>query len=234
MIRVAVCDDEREIVQQITDLLLFLQEQFNEELYIDQYIAGKELCNSLKDGKKYDLIFLDISMPETNGVQVGKLIREELGDNITQIVFVSSDSRYAMELFQVQPLDFLIKPVDGEKIKRIVKLACKVLDNGRQIFKYDIGGESYREELSHIIYFESEARKIIMHTIEGEKCFYGKLNDVYNKIKGYGFVNIHKSYVINNLHVKICRKESVLMENGVELPISRSRREEVRHICSIY
>ena len=126
MLRIAVCDDDSEITESIIRFLLPLESKLMDMYRIDEYNDGIELCYDLEHGKKYDLIFLDIMMPGKSGVEVGKLIREVLNDNVTQIVYVSSENSYAMELFQMRPMDFLIKPVTQEKMERIMRIAEKL------------------------------------------------------------------------------------------------------------
>lgn len=232
MISIAVCDDEKEIADKIRDIIYELEDRFEEDFDVICYNDSTLMCEKLSEGLRHDIIFLDISMPGMDGVAVGQHIRNKLGDNQTQIVYVSSDSRYAMELFKVQPMEFLIKPVNIQKMERIMQLAYKILCDGRQIFRYELNGDNYREPVNNIIYFESKGRKLYMHT---EKCsveFYGKLDDVYKQLERYNFKYIHKSYLVNVYKIKAFRKDCVLMENDVRLPISRSRRDEVRHICS--
>lgn len=65
------------------------------------------------------MIFLDIMMPVKSGVEVGKIIRNDLKDNITQIVFISSENKYAMDLFEIRPMNFLIKPFDENDIEKL-------------------------------------------------------------------------------------------------------------------
>lgn len=233
MIAIAVCDDQKEIVDSITQMLYDLEEKYTEEFHIEGYTDSALLCRKLSDGVEYDIVFLDISMPGLNGVDIGQHIRYELGDNDTQIVYVSSDNKYAMELFKVQPMEFLIKPVNEAKLERIMNLAYKILFHGRQIFRYELNGDNYRENAGNILYFESRRRKIYMHTLKECVEFYGKLDDVYRQLERYNFKYVHKSYLVNIYKIKAFCRDCILMENGDRLPISRSRRDEVRHICGM-
>ncbi len=65
-------------------------------------------------GEYFGLIFLDIEMQYVNGIEAGKIIREKMKDELTKIVYISGSDNYAMELFQVRPLDFLIKPISKD------------------------------------------------------------------------------------------------------------------------
>lgn len=82
--RIAICDDEPEFVDGISEEIKAYAAKNNEIVYIDSFINGSELMSELCNKVKYDIIFLDICMPSVNGIDLGNYIREELNDNITQ------------------------------------------------------------------------------------------------------------------------------------------------------
>lgn len=73
-----------------------------------------------------------------NGVEVGKKIRDQLCNETSQIVYISGKDSYAMELFDVRPLNFLIKPLQKEKIEVVVRKAIDLVDKGNQFFEFNI------------------------------------------------------------------------------------------------
>lgn len=232
MLTIAVCDDDSEIAEGIIKLLLPLESKLRSMYKIDEYNDGLELSYELRHGKKYDLIFLDIMMPGKNGVEVGKLIREELKDDITQIVYVSSENRYAMELFQMRPMNFLIKPITEDKVEHIMRLAESIIDSTRRMFTFEKQGASMRYPASRIMFFESIARQVIIHTVDGDEKCYSKLDKIYEELKSYNFIFIHKSYIANYSYIKIVRSDSVELVDGTVLPVSRNRRSEIKKLCS--
>ncbi len=232
MLRIAVCDDDSEITESIIRFLLPLESKLMDMYRVDEYNDGIELCYDLEHGKKYDLIFLDIMMPGKSGVEVGKLIREVLNDNVTQIVYVSSENSYAMELFQMRPMDFLIKPVTQEKMERIMRIAEKVIDGTRNMYIIEKQGLTVRVPVSRIKYIESNARLLTLHSVDEDHSFYGRLDDVYEELKQFDFVFIHKSYVVNYSYVQYVHSDCVELVDKTVLPVSRNRRSEIRKSCS--
>ena len=229
MIRIAICDDEKEFVQQLTQYILKASKTFNEQFEIDGYTDSIILIESLKE-EKYDMIFLDIQMPYIDGLAIGKYIRNNLDDNVTEIIYVSSERKYAMDLFSVRPMNFIIKPVSENDIFDMLQLGLKLVNNSSQLFDYELKGETHRVKLSDIYYFKSDARKIIMVMSDGtEISFYGKMSELAEKIIKYNFKYIHKSYIINSIHVKHFTARKVIMNNGHELPVSRTNRENIKH-----
>ena len=205
MIRIAICDDEKEFVQQLTQYILNVSKTFNEQFEIDGYTDSRVLIESMKE-EKYDMIFLDIQMPYIDGLAIGKYIRNNLDDNVTEIIYISSERKYAMDLFSVRPMNFIIKPVSENDIFDMLQLGLKLVKNSSQLFDYELKGETHRVKLSDIYYFKSDARKIIMVMSNGtEISFYGKMSELAEKVAKYNFKYIHKSYIINSIHVQPVR-----------------------------
>lgn len=235
MLRVAICDDERETIDILTGYVRKVGLDLDMDIYIDEYEESYKLCDKLEDHKvAYDLIILDIIMPKKSGLDVGYLIRNVLNDNQTQIAYVSSESKFAMDLFNMQPINFLIKPIGYSDVKKVIELTGRIVDTNRHIYTYRKGkGNLCKEITGNIMYFESDNRKLIIHTINGCEEFYGKLNDVYNELKAYGFVIIHKSYLVNYIYVDKVYAEYLVMTNGAKLPISRGNKEDLKRLWNI-
>ena len=226
MLRIGICDDEELITKRLMRILYSLEKNQSENYDIEIYTDSVKLSEKLSAGKRYDLIFLDIMMPVKSGVEVGKIIRNDLKDNITQIVFISSENKYAMDLFEIRPMNFLIKPFDENDIEKIMKTAAELINTNKHILILET-----RKELLRIPV--SEIRYIIVHYSGGEYKLKGKLNDIYERVKGFGFLFIHKSYIVNNIYIRKYSYDNVELDDNVILPVSRQRREEIKKSCSI-
>ena len=84
--------------------------------------------------------------------------------------------------------------------------------------------------LKDILYFQSDDRKIKIATIDGVYEFYGKLDNVYKQLQNYNFIRIHKSYIVNIDRVKAFHYQFVIMTDEQSIPISQSKRSEVRKL----
>ncbi len=113
-IKIAICDDINEMCVCIENKVEGILKNKSIGYEIDIFNSGEELCRML-DEIRYDLIFLDIEFPKMNGIETGRYIREVKKDNITQIAYVSAKREYAMELFQVRPIDFIVKPLKADQ-----------------------------------------------------------------------------------------------------------------------
>lgn len=230
MFRVAVCDDEQVICSQIENIILNFAVANNEKIDTQVFYSGEELCRFLETGQGFDLIFLDIELKLINGIEVGKRIREELDNQILQIVYISGKDSYYKDLFDVRPMHFLHKPIEEAEIVKDLRLAMKLSDKLGGVFIYKKGHEIYRKPVKNILYFESSNREVKMVTTEGEEVFYGKLDEVFNQVAKYHFMYIHKSYIVNYFFVTKFKYEEVTMSNMEVLPISQARRKTTREL----
>lgn len=226
-IDIAICDDEEFICNYIEKELVKLEVEQNEEYIIEKFCSGKDLYEGLKN-KQYHLIFLDIELPEIDGVEIGRYIREIQKNNITQIVYISANREYAMDLFKVRPLDFLIKPLDEKKIKEIMTLFVSLNDDSNDVFYYKKGYTECKVNICDIIYFSRENRQVTIYTLHGEDTFYSSLESIYEQLEEYGFLFIHKSYIVNIKFISKIKYDQLWMINQKNLPISQSRRKEIR------
>lgn len=131
MIKIAICDDNKYVCGEIEQIIYNYSEQRNIKIDIEVFYDGKDLFSFIMNEHYFDLIFLDIELKSTTGIEVGTKIRNKLDDYISKIVFISSKSGYERQLFDVQPLNFLDKPIDKEKLIKCIDLALKLLDKER-------------------------------------------------------------------------------------------------------
>ena len=105
--------------------------------------------------------FLDIELNKLNGVELGVKIRSEFRNEDTQIVYISAKESYAMKLFQIRPLNFLVKPISVNKICFVVKKALE-LNNKSEFFKFKVGSHLHKRKVKDILYFEGQGRQVKM------------------------------------------------------------------------
>ncbi|MEG0830384.1 MAG: LytTR family DNA-binding domain-containing protein [Anaerovoracaceae bacterium] len=224
MFCIAICDDEEILC---TQLERFLDSYVEREIIeTSTFYSTEKLYEGLSRGEYYDLIFLDIEFQLMNGVDVGKKIRNELKNERTQIVYISAKQEYAMELFAVRPMNFLVKPISAEDVVDNVERAMELAETYDTCFEFKIGPENYRIPYGDIVYFESSDRKIRINTKYEKKEIYGRLNKV-EKNAPSNFIRIHQSYLVNRLYITYWKSEEVILKDKISLPISQTYRKKV-------
>ena len=165
MVKIAICDDEQAICSQIEKILLDYSKRTCLEIDIEVFYSGEELYRYIELGHVFDLIYLDIEMELMNGVEVSKKIRNSMKDHKTEIVYISGKDGYDRQLFDVQPLHFIPKPINSEKIIEGLNLAMVRADRLGGFFTYKKTIETYKVLVKDIVYFESINREIKILTI---------------------------------------------------------------------
>lgn len=227
MYRIGICDDDKILCSLLEEQLDELSVELSVKFEIEVWYSGESLERDLKKGEKLDLLFLDIELLEQNGIEVGAFIRDELGDTDTHIAYISSKQGYAMELFKIQPLEFLVKPISASRLREVVERSMRRKKYSDSSFEYQKGGQILRIPVRDILYFMSMDKKILIIKKEGQEEFYGKLKLIQEQLSA-DFLMIHQSYIIHQEYVTEYSYESVRMANGDVLSISKPYRKDVR------
>ena len=228
MYQIAVCDDQEPIRSQI---IRVLDAHPRREVFrVAEFSSGEALLADLRAGQTFFLLILDIELQEQNGVTVGKLLREELRDNATQVLYISAHTKYAMELFDVRPLNFLTKPLDEKKLSACVTQALDLapkLDATLTVFS---GKQAWRIPLREIRYLESYNKHLTIHTTQGDCTCTQRLAEVFSTLPKPNFFQIHQSFVVNDRYVRCIRYDRLSLDDGTELSISQHFRKPVREL----
>lgn len=232
MINIAICDDNIELCNQLENILEQLSLEFKMKMNIESFYNETKFMKRIKDSKDIDLIFLDIELNKILGSQVGSYIRDELKWEKVSIIYISNKSDYALSLFKTRPHDFIVKPLTYENIKTTTAKYLELYNRNSKVFEYKIGSSFYKINIEDILYFESSDKLIIIHC--NDRCikFSGKLKDIYADVLKLetDFLLIHHSYLVNYDYVVEVNYDNVKMSNDDFLPISQSKRSEIRKI----
>ena len=226
MYRVGICDDDKVLCSLLEEQIQGLSAEFSIKFEIEVWYSGESLESDLKKGVGLDILFLDIELLQKNGIEVGAFIRDEMEDTDTHIVYISSKQGYAMELFKMQPLEFLVKPISAARLKEVLERSMKRKKYAGSCFEYQRGSRIFRVSVKEILYFMSMDKKVLIIK-DGQEEFYGKLKNVMEQLPA-GFLMIHQSYVIHQEYVSEYSYESIKMMNGDVLSVSKPYRKEVR------
>jgi len=229
---IAICDDETNICANLESSLINILKRLNIRHDIDTFETGAELYEKIKNGKHYDLLFLDIELAQDmiNGIEISSLIRDELRNNLMSICFISWQMKYAMSLFDSHPINFLIKPLNDPEIEKVIKKFTALSNSQNATLNYKIRHDSYRKPLKEILYLESHGRKITIYLINGTtEEFYGQLKEIYPlQLQQHDFLFIHASYIVNYDHVMKFSYDELVLVNGKRLSISQTNRVKIR------
>ncbi len=227
MLNIAICDDEIVLANEIEQIIIMFARNTQESINVDVFYTGDDLMDSLNNNV-YDMIFLDIELGNTTGIDLGNKIRNEFCDYTCKIVFISAKTGYEMQLFDIQPLNFLVKPISSIDIERCLKLVIKILEKENTIFEYKSNYQLNRVKIKDILYFESYLKKIKIVTINHEDYFNDNLDSVKMRLPNF-FFKPHRSYLVNyNQVTKITRDNIFINDINKKIPLSKNSVKQVQ------
>lgn len=229
--RVAICDDvivEQSIIKDLLHKNIDLFEQ--EELHVFSFNSGEELISSYEQGNRFNLVFVDMRMKEMNGIETIKGIKKM--DSLGIVIITTSLIEYAIEGYQVDATEFLLKPIQEEKFIAAVKHALREFEirhNGNQDKTYIIEhrDESIGIRLDDIYYFESYGRKISIKSKKGVFEQYKNISTEEKNLRHEGFVRTHRSYLVNLKNIYRVKSSGIVLSNNELLPVSPRRLKTV-------
>lgn len=151
MIRIAVCDDNDDDCFDLEKMLKEIAKEKVLKIKIEDYSNGKELYEDMIEGKRFDIILLDIEMGKMNGIEFSRILRKQLRDKLTKIIFISWEKKYALDLFSLRAHDFFAKPIDKKKLSDSLLDAVEMLEILRKeidFFDYKIAYDNFKIDTS--------------------------------------------------------------------------------------
>lgn len=228
MLQIAICDDDAIMTTRIEDLLNRELNHLCVDRTIDVFFSGEAFIDYVEKAHHYDLIYLDIEMDGMNGIDAARRLRRNSPEPL--IIYISSYENYFIELFEVEPFRFIKKPVDETTFNKVLRAAYEKIKSGQRYFTYYFNKIYYKVTLQEILYFESCSRVVNIHLRDGEKRFYGRLDEVEKQLDSekLQFIRIHQSYLVNMDYVSCMGYEKLTLKNGETLQISDKRQKEIR------
>ena len=220
MIRIAVCDDSPEFLQQAVNMVERWSEESGVPAEIYRFDNGDALL--AKNAVTHmDIIFLDIIMPLQSGIDTAKELRQS--DKAVKIIFLTSSPEFALDSYEVKAQDYLLKPVTYEKVKETLTECSHTFEEEPKniVLKTDFG---YQKLYFHDMeYAEAQNKRVVfflrtgktvesaesLHSLEDRLC----LND--------GFFKCHRSYLVYLPNVDHFTMTEIITKSGRSIPIAR-------------
>lgn len=230
-LNIAICDDEKFYIEKVKNgLEKCLSQQKITEYHIDIYKSGEALCENRERLKEYQIVFLDVNMQQMSGLEAAQEIR-----NVNKevfLVFVTAYINYAVEGYKVDAIRFLLKDALEAALPECIDTILERMRYQEQKERFFFADGEREIPVHNICYIESEKHKLIFHIYEKDeiidRILYGKLDELEKGLEEYGFIRIHKSYLVNVEKISLIRNYKVKLENGEELPVPREKFRQVK------
>ena len=224
--RIAICDDEKDIRELIANKV--------EKQYPDAEIiffqSGEEL---LLSDESIDILFLDIQMSGIDGMETARELRKK--DKKVILIFVTAVEEYVFQAFDVGAFNYIVKPIDDGKFSDVLHRAVdewssQNINEKEPEERYVLinnSGVHTKVILDEIVYAEVFNRKVVIHKLDGEIEYYGKMSDL-ESLAGDSFFRSHRAYLINFKYVEKYDATTIYLERGTVLMAKQNYPEFVK------
>lgn len=219
--RIAVCDDEEYALVKITEVIKKTFAKIGENVEINAF-EKSELLLEANRTDSFDMIFLDIDMPDIDGIEAAGIIKKLNPKAL--IIFVTSKDELVYKSFEVHPFGFIRKEKLREEISGIIADVKKELSRKDYMFSFKRDGIQYKLHADEIVGIESKGNYIIIKTTDGETYKYkDSINKKESELSEHGFVRTHERYLVNLKYIFKINKNSITVVQNYEIPVSRGR-----------
>ncbi|MBD5457478.1 MAG: response regulator transcription factor [Lachnospiraceae bacterium] len=237
MYLIALCDDEPTELEKTEKLLSDYEEKhFGLDFIIRRFESADELLCLVKDENyRPDMIFMDIYMPdkESNSCPLGIEAAKELR-NINykgKIVFLTTSKEYALEAFDVDALQYIVKPVSEDKLFSILDRLLKDIEEERK--KYillRIEGRLVKVSLNDIVYCEAQRKTQCLYLADGTLCVLRMtMTELYEQLSRYQeFVRLGVAFIVNIGYIASLNAKEICMDNGRKIYLPRGTYKSLR------
>ena len=226
--RIAICDDQAQCRMQTEAAV---RECLKGTDYgVTAFSSGNDLLQSFKN-KPYDLVFLDIEMPEIDGITLARQLRSVSSD--VPIIFLTSHLEYALEGYEVRALRYLTKPINPKKLQEVLTYILRQMQQQRSLWiKTDLTEKKLM--IRDIVCMEAQNQNILITAGSDTYTVRYNLSDYETELKDDGFFRVHRGYLVSLQHIKSLGKGEVVMDSGDVLPVSRSKEKPLKEALFEY
>lgn len=236
-IRVAVCDDDAMTLDMLREVIA--AEMKNNEMdfeSISVFESGQELLDEYFQ-QPFDVIFLDIQMPDMNGFDIAKRLRD-ISDKVF-IIFVTTETWLVFDSFDFQPFHFIRKlplnQLEAQMKSVIKKLSRHIRQNNILILELPYN-EKVRVSIRNILYISSEKNYLIYHLNDSRIKVRGKISELKEKYEKYDFVRVHKRIIVNMRNIAWIDypNDEIKLKDESVINIGRIYRKELQEKYTMY
>uniref|UniRef100_UPI004057481E LytR/AlgR family response regulator transcription factor n=1 Tax=Acetatifactor sp. TaxID=1872090 RepID=UPI004057481E len=226
-ILVGICDDEQFFLDELYKLVYACGNECKLDFAIDTHLSITELLKQMNSKEnEYDILFLDVEMPEMTGIDAAKKLRENGYEGI--ICFVTSHDSYTFEAYGVEAWGYLIKPAQYENVKRLIKRAAVQIfynfnaqETRKRYLEISTQKDNMMIDMEQILYVEKRRNQCVIHMEDGEVVCYETLKNIFPRLNQSVFCYAHQGFIVNFDKVKEVQPTGIIFGPGREAPVSR-------------
>lgn len=230
MIKIALCDDEQKILDEISQYInSYVEKKNSQAVGVFRFDSVQSLINALDDERTFDIFVLDVYIGHELGTELARNIRKRGIES--PIVFLTASIEHAPQGYETGTLRYLIKPLDPEKFYEAMDAAFVLAEKmGERFIKFKTENGIEGVNCAHIICSESHAHYQHIALLNGSKLRVRMtVKELYSMLVTYGgFACVGSAYIVNLRNVMNVSGNEVCMTNGIIIPIPRGKQTELK------
>ena len=217
--RISVCDDEPKILDDIEKIIC---REYPDSV-VSKFLSGEAFLEVAGDT---DVLLLDIDMPGLSGMEVA----ERLADSDAKIltVFVTAHDELVYDSFKYHPFAFVRKKYLEKELLSVLKDCEKKSGSRDRYFTFRSANETISIPIDEILYFESLANYLLIHTQNKEYKIRSTISGAESELKNSDFLRIHKGFLVNMEHIRTMKSDELTLDNEAVLPIGKAFADEAK------
>lgn len=223
MLTIGICDDITEDLLRIHTYLTKYFSPNNIQANISVYKSGHELLNSPINLRKFDILFLDVRMPQLNGIDIGREVRRH--NQRVKIIYITGYLEYIRPAVDTAHCFFyLLKPITYEQLAEKLTIVLDYIKESQQKIELISNKTKWYYSASEIYYFERIDRKTYVRTTAKTSIYiYTPIIELAEKLKDLGFASPHRSFLVNMEHIRSMTESNILLSNKVEISLAQRK-----------
>ena len=222
MLLLAIVDDEPNDSAALSALVA---EYFRQKEKSYMFRVFNAPLDFIRSTENFDIVFMDIRMDTLDGLEVARIMRKINTNSV--LIFVTHMAQLAIKGYEVDALDFIVKPADQFSINYVLDKAITRLENtSSTMFALKTADGIVSLSSNNIMYVEVFDHNLVYHTTKGVYDVRGRLSDVTKKLDSKQFIMCNRSYVVNLRYVSNINNDFLVVD-GTQISISKSHRKEI-------
>lgn len=236
VIKIAICDDDIKVLEYVAELLKKLEGCENYHHSLRAFSSSVQLLELLEKGEEFDLFFLDVVMPEVNGIALGEYISKN--NSKAKIIYLSASKEFAVESYMVNAFYYMLKPVEMESFYKVATRVLNVINIENSVPHYvavETSNGKVAVEFDNIMYCLLENRRVKYYLADGSATVESKMircsfdEEMVELIETAKFGKCSAHCVVNLAKIQNIESEKLTMKNGEVMRISRGLKQQLNN-----
>jgi DNA-binding LytR/AlgR family response regulator len=220
MFRIAICEDEKVVLEYESSLVKEWTQARGFEAELDTYISAEQFLFESEDKSPYDVLIFDIQMKGMNGMELAKKLRARGADSA--IIFVTGIPDYAIEGYEVGAVRYILKPVKADILYGLLDTVyAERQKKSEDYFVLGQGADLERIPFEKIIYIEARGHYVYMKGTDFEREWKSSFAEATAAFETKSFFCLRRGLLVNLLHVSKITRTDCVLDNGEQLPVAR-------------